>query len=141
MATGTYPIPLYRSAVDGLVGPADYHRSNFLTSRPIPSVRYPIMPLSFRSTHMRQSYPVHSNVLRSSTGSMLHRLPPSRPLTSTVLRPTNVRWDSAINIVDFRTQPLINQRRTFPNTNLSSSRNGLVRSESLQISNVYSMKY
>src|SRR5689334_17463453 len=129
MATGTYSIPLYRSAVDGLVMSTDNNRQNLIRKPQIPTLHhYPIMTSSIRTT----SYPIHSNVLRSSTGSLLHRIPNPRTLTTTILRPTNVRWDSAINIVDFRTHPLINQKNNFQNPIILSSQPKLVRSESLQ---------
>ena len=120
MAAGTYPIPLYRSAVDGLMISTDNIRQNLMPKRQRPCLHYPIMTGS-------QPFP---NLLRSSTGSILHRLPNSRPFPTT-LRPTSIRWDSAINIVDFKTRPLINQ-----NSMIFSSKKKLVRSESLQIPNI-----
>jgi hypothetical protein len=140
MATGTYSIPLYRSAVDGLVTSTDNNRLNMITKRHISTLPYPIMTTPIRTSYIpHQSYPIHSNVLRSSTGSILHRVPNLRTLTTTVLRPTNIRWDSGINIVDFRAQPLMNQKKPFQNPIFLSSGNKLTRSESLQIPNMYPM--
>jgi hypothetical protein len=140
MTTGTYPIPLYRSAVDGLVIPTDNNRQNLITRRPIPNLHYPMMTSPIRTSYVPQSYPIHSNVLRSSTGSILHRIPNPRTLTTTtMLRPTSVRWDSAINIVDFRTQPLVNQTKNFQNSTILSSGTKLIRSESFQIPNMDSI--
>jgi hypothetical protein len=140
MTTGTYPTPLYRSAVDGLVTSIDNNRLNSITKRQISTLPYPIMATPIRTSYIPQSYPIHSNLLRSSTGSILHRIPNPHPLTTTtVLRPTNIRWDSGINIVDFRTHPLMNQNKSFQNPIRLSSGNKLVRSESLQNSDIYSM--
>ena len=128
MTTAGYSLPFYHSAVDGLVISNDNNR------------RYPLMTPPIRTTYIPPSYPLHSNVLRSSTGSILHRIPNHRTLTSTtILRPTNLRWESAINIVDFKTRPLIHQKRNVQNTMIHSSGTKLVRSESLQISNMYSI--
>lgn len=139
MATGTYSIPLYHSAVDGLVTSTDNNRLNMITKRQTSTLPYPIMTTPIRTSYIPQSYPIRSNVLRSSTGSLLHRVPNPRTLTTTVLRPTNIRWDSGINIVDIRTRPLMNQKKPFQNSILLSSGNKLTRSESLQIPNMYSM--
>jgi len=138
MAAGTYSIPLYRSAVDGLVISTDNNRQHLITRRPISTLRHPIMTSPIRPSYVSQSYPIHSNVLRSSTGSILHRVPNPRILTTTtILRPTNVRWDSAINIVDFRTRPLHSQKKNFQNPIILSPVTKLVRSESYQIPNMY----
>ncbi|CAF3512692.1 unnamed protein product [Adineta steineri] len=137
MATGTYSTRLYHSAVDGLVNSADHDRQNLITKRQIPSLRCPIAPPSIRTPYMPQSYPIHSNVLRSSTGSVLHRGPNPHILPTRLLRPTNVRWDSPINIVDFKTRPLINQKKCFQNPYIFQSKPHLVRSESLQMPNTY----
>lgn len=139
MTTETYPIPLYRSAVDGLAISTDNNRSNFITRRPVPVSHYPMTASSIRTSYVSQSYPMQPNILRSSTGSMLHRVPHPRALPTTVLRPTNVRWDSAINIVDFRTRPLVSQRKNLQNPMILSSGTKLVRSESFQLPNNYSM--
>jgi hypothetical protein len=138
MATGTYSNPFYHSAVDGLVIPTDNHHyhQNLTRRRQIPIVSYPMMTTPIRTSYIHQSYPVHSNVLRSSTGSILHRAPPPRTINTTILRPTNVRWDSAINIVDFRTRPLMNRKTHFQSPMILSSGNKLVRSGSLQIQNM-----
>jgi len=138
MAAGTYPIPLYRSAVDGLVISTDNNRQHLITRRAIPNLHNPIMTSPIRTSYVSQSYPIHSNVLRSSTGSILNRVPNPRILTTTtVLRPNNVRWDSAINIVDFRTRPLVSQKKTFPNPIILSPGTKLLRSESYQSPNMY----
>jgi hypothetical protein len=129
MATGTYSIPLYHSAVDGLATPIDKDRQKFITKR-----RHPIMPPPIRTSYMPQSYPIHSNLVRSSTGSMLHRVP--NPRTTTMLRPMNIRWDSAINIVDFKTRPLVHQKRSVQNQIILTSGRKLLRSESMQITNM-----
>jgi hypothetical protein len=140
MATGTYSIPLYHSAVDGLVIPTDNDRQHFLAKRQIPSFHYPIMTSPIRTSYAPQSYPIHSNLLRSSTGPVLHRTSNSHAYaTTTILRPTNLRWDSAINIVEFKTRPLINQRKTFQHPMILPSRPKLVRSESFQFPNMYSI--
>lgn len=86
---------------------------------------------------MPQSYPIHSNVLRSSTGSILHRAPNPYLLPTRVLRPTNLRWDSPINVVDFKTRPLTNHTKAFQNPFLFSPKTKLARSESLQMPNAY----
>ncbi len=141
MATGGYSARLYHSAVDGLVISAENDRQNFITRRQIPSIHYPMMSSSMRTSYIPpQSYPIHSNVLRSSTGSILNRVPNPRILTTTtVLRPNNVRWDSAINIVDFRTRPLVSQKKNFPNPIILSPGTKLLRSESYQSPNMYSI--
>ncbi|CAF4729504.1 unnamed protein product, partial [Rotaria magnacalcarata] len=74
-------------------------------------VRYPIIRSHIRTSYVSQPYPIHSNLLRSSTGSILYHVPNPRTLTTTILRPTNSRWDSEINIVDFKARPLINQKQ------------------------------
>ncbi|UJR27324.1 hypothetical protein I4U23_008617 [Adineta vaga] len=138
MATGTYSARLYHSAVDGLINSTDDDRQNLITKPKKSSLHYPIVSPSVRtSSFMPQSYPIHSNVLRSSTGSILHRAPNPHFLPTRVLRPTNLRWDSPINIVDFKTRPLINQKKTFQNPFFFASKGKLARSESLQMPNTY----
>ena len=139
MTTRTYSTPFYRSAVDGLVVSADNNRSNLINRRQIFSCPYPIMTTPSRTSYIPQSYPIHSNILRSSTGSVLHRVPNPRTLPTTILHPTNVRWDSAINIVDFRTRPLINPRKPFLKPILLPGENKLLRSATLQPFNPYLM--
>lgn len=141
MATRRYSIPLYQSNVDGLVNSTDNHHSSFITRRTIPNFHYPMMTAPSQTSYMSQPYPIHSNILRSSTGSILHRAPHPRHLPTTVLHPNNVRWDSAINIVDFRTRPLFNPRKPFQNPVFLPPGGKLVRSESLQMSNTYSMNH
>lgn len=147
MTTGTYSLPFYHSAVDGLVIPRDNYRFNYPPKRSFPVFSYPRMPLSspIRTSyiHPPPSYPRHSNILRSSTGSILHRLPNypyhhhhHRGLTTTAtLRPKNLRWESGINIVDIKSRPLVHQRYSLQDPMMLSSRTKLVRSESLQIPN------
>ncbi|CAF1672162.1 unnamed protein product, partial [Adineta ricciae] len=140
MATGTYSTRLYHSAVDGLINSTDDDRQNLITKTKKSSFCYPIVSPSSHtspSSYMPQSYPIHSNVLRSSTGSILHRAPNPHVLPTRVLRPTNLRWDSPINIIDFKTRPLINQKKTFQNPFFFASKNKLARSESLQMPNTY----
>lgn len=141
MATGTYPKPFYRSAVDGLMISTDnnHYRSNIIPKQQIPPIRYPMMTSSIQTSYISQSYPMQPNILRSSTGSMLHRLPNPRVPTAAaaVLRPTNLRWNSGINIVDFRTRPLVSQKKNFQNSTFLSSGTNLTRSESLQLPNTY----
>lgn len=140
MAAGTYSVPFYPSAVDGLVVSADNYRSNLIPKRQISAFAYPIMTIPHQTSFVSQSYPLHPHITRSSTGLILQRLPPPpRALTTTVLRPTNVRWDSAINIVDFRTRPLIDPRRSVRYPLPISRGNQLVRSGPLQSSNTYPM--
>jgi hypothetical protein len=141
MTTGAYSIPLYRSAVDGLVTSTDNNRLNMITKRQVSTLPYPIMTTPIRTSYIPQSYPIHANILRSSTGSMLHRVPHPRALTATttVLRPTNIRWDSGINLVDFRTRPFMNPKNPFQKPFFLPSGTKLTRSESLQIPNMYSM--
>ena len=136
MAAGTYSVPFYPSAVDGLVVSADHYRSNLIPKRQISAFAYPIMTTPHQTSFVPQPYP---HLTRSSTGLILQRLPPPRALTTTVLRPTNVRWDSAINIVDFRTRPLIDPRRSVRYPLPISRGNQLVRSGPLQNSNTYPM--
>jgi hypothetical protein len=138
MATSTYPIPLYRSAVDGLVVSSDNNHQDLITKRQISTFRYPMMSSPIQTSFVSQSYPIRPTVLRSSTGSTLYRVPNPRSLT-TILRPTNVRWDSAINIVDIRTRPLVSQKKDFESSFIVSPRTKLVRSESLQIPNMHSI--
>lgn len=131
-------MPMYRSAVDGLVIPTDSDRLHFIARQQIPSFRYPIMTRPFRTSYAPQSYPRYPNLFRSSTGPILNRVPNPRTFaTTTVLRPTNLRWDSAINIVEFKALPFINQRKILQNPMVSSPKTKLVRSESLQIPNIY----
>jgi hypothetical protein len=137
MATGGYSARLYHSAVDGLVISAENDRQNLITRRQIPSIRYPMMSSSMRTSYIPpQSYPIHSNVLRSSTGSILHRVPNPQMLPTRMFRPTNnVRWDSPINMVDFKSRPMINPNKTFQHPMMFPPRAKLARSESLQIPN------
>ena len=139
MASGTYSTPFYPSAVDGLVVSTDSYRSKTITSRLSSSFAYPIMTTPSRTSYIPRSYPIHPAVLRSSTGSILQRTPHPRALTTTVLRPTNLRWDSAINIVNLRTRPLINPRRSLQYPIPLAAGTQVVRPISLQSSNTYSM--
>lgn len=94
---GRYRSPLYRSAVDGLIYPVGYERRNVILKRPVTIGFYP-------------SYP-----------SPVHRT------ASTIFRPSNLRWDSAMNIRDFRT-PSLNTSSSFVYPSMKFS-----RSESHQI--------
>ncbi|CAM4749860.1 unnamed protein product [Rotaria magnacalcarata] len=133
--TGTFSIPLYHSAVDGLIVPNDSSKKTLITKQQTPPVRYPIIRSHIRTSYVSQPYPIHSNLLRSSTGSILYHVPNPPTLTTTILRPTNSRWDSEINIVDFKARPLINQKQKSHNPMVFSSRNKLLRSESLKVQN------
>lgn len=139
MAAGTYSVPFYPSAVDGLVVSADSYRSNLIPKRQISAFAYPMMTIPNQTSSIPQSYPLRPHVIRSSTGSILQRTPHPYPLTTTVLRSTNVRWDSGINIVDFRTHPLIDPRRSVRYPMSISRGNQFVRSGPLQNSNTYPM--
>lgn len=138
--TGTYSIPLYYSSVDGLIIPTDKSQTNLVTKPQIVSPHYPITRSNIRTSYPSQAYPIHSNLLRSSTGSILHRVPNPRPLPTTILPPTNARWDSSINVIDFKTVPLVSQTKAFEKPMVYSSGNKLFRSESLKVSNSNSIK-
>ncbi|CAF0941152.1 unnamed protein product [Didymodactylos carnosus] len=90
--------------------------------------RYSLLNFSHAKTPTR-SLPI-SNVYRSPT--TVFSLSPT-----TVLRPTNIRWDSEIN-VNLKSLPLISQKTNFhiqkiyPITTTTNNNNKLNRSESLQ---------
>ena len=134
MATGAYPIPLYRSAVDGVVPPTGYDRRIFASRRPISAFVCPLIPsVPFRPAHVAPTNSNRAPLLRSSTGYLLQQVPHPRvlPSASVSLRPTNLRWDPAMHIVDSKGQPLASSRMN--NTGIR-----LLRSESLQLTNSYS---
>ena len=115
MTTGAHPIPLYRSAVDGIVPPTGYDRRLFVSRRPISALACPVIPpLPFRPAFSTSTHSIRAPLLRSSTGYLLQHVP-------------NPRWESAINIVDSKARPLVN-----PGIRL-------LRSESLQLTNSYSI--
>ncbi|CAF0917457.1 unnamed protein product [Rotaria sordida] len=135
MTTGTTAIPLYRSAIDGLIIPTDNTPKNFMSQQQNSSSHYPIIHSPMQTSDVSQSHFINPNLFRSSTESILYRTPNSRTLTTTILPSNNMRWDSPINIIDFKTYPLINQRKNVQNSTISSSGTKLVRSESLKVSN------
>ncbi|CAF2422697.1 unnamed protein product [Rotaria sp. Silwood2] len=135
MTTETNSIPLYHSAVDGLMISTNKTQRNVMIKQQMSSSRYPIIHSSVQTPYVLQSYPIHSNLFRSSTESILYCIPNSRTLTTTILRPNNIRWGSPINIIDFNTCPVINQKNNFQNSTILSSGKKLLRSESLKISN------
>ena len=129
MTTGAHPIPLYRSAVDGIVPPTGYDRRLFVNRRPISALVCPVIPPSpFRPAFSASTNSVRAPLLRSSTGYLLQHVPNPRVLmtTNSTLRPTSPRWESTINIVDSKARPIVN-----PGIRL-------LRSESLQLTNSYS---
>lgn len=122
MSTETYSLPIYHSAVDGLM----ISRDNFSSKRSIPLFSRPkMLPPSYLP-----SYPKYPNILRSSTGPVVYRRPPT-----TILRPTNLRWESGINLVDIQTRPLNHHRYSLHNPVMIVPMPKLIRSESLQIMN------
>ncbi|CAF0834359.1 unnamed protein product [Rotaria sp. Silwood1] len=135
MNTGTNSIALYHSAVDGLIPPMDNTEKNLMTKQQIACSHYPIISSPIQTSYVPQSYPIPSNLFRSSTGSILYRIPNSRTLTTTILQPNNMRWDSPINIDDFETYPFASDKKNFQNSIILSSGKKLLRSESLKISN------
>lgn len=126
MSAETYSLPIYHSAVDGLIVSKD----NFSSKRSLPLFSRPKM---FSPSYL-PSYPKYPNILRSSTGPVVYRRPPIT--TTTILRPTNLRWESGINLVDIQTRPLNNHHRySLHNPVMIVPMPKLIRSESLQIMN------
>ena len=121
MCSSDLRIPLYRSAVDGLILPLGSEYRNGIQKRPVSAISYALVSPSFR-------YPFGSstNLARSSTGSILQHAPPNRPM----FRPIQGRWESEINVIDRRTN-------AFRDTPVSQTKMKIVRSESLKEANAH----
>ena len=127
MAAGAYPIPLYRSAVDGLVMPTANDHRRLQNSRPLPALRHPLVLPPFRTPYVLPIAPLHAHILRSSSGFNVVRLPnASRALRTSFLPPTSPRWNSPINMMDLKSLSVGNEK-------IFMSRMSLTRSESLQV--------
>jgi hypothetical protein len=93
--TGIYSVGFYRSSVDGLaIRTANDYRNVVTTSS-----RYPLMTSTV--------HPAYSSLFQSSRFT---HTPNPRIANTTFLKSTNIRWDSAINIVDREIRSLSNQK-------------------------------
>ena len=132
MAAGAYPIPLYRSAVDGLVMPTAYDHRRLLNRRPLPALRQPLVLPSFRTPYVSPIAPIHAHILRSSSGFNIVRVPNAAPRTlrTSFLPSTNPRWNSPIIMMD-------SISRSIGHEKIFMSRMPLTRSESLRVPSVH----